>query len=354
MKNVKFIKEPGYIYDLFFLFILYFNKESYLRNSTNGSKSHENNKYFDRLISDFSPVSDELLPFFYLKDNKMSFITQYYYISFKREFIADYNLSFIQRALSNYNQVVYNLINYYFPEATEEDFEEYKKSVLHIKNLIKNSKYDRSLKSSLYELFLDPIPSIRKLSAEIMIKYNFLSKYNNFEKVLNYVNDFDYENFVSKTEQYFNCKIDLDQYNDCYISVSLLAKDFACLCYYDKVMIEIVGFDCNDYMNFMLNKNFTPDLDVFGNCLSEKNRVEILRLIRRKGEITIRDIEQELGFTGTNAYYHINMMIRNRMVEARYQGRVVFYTINKNYFDSVCNILSDFSNNVKLESSFNR
>jgi hypothetical protein len=63
-----------------------------------------------------------------------------------------------------------------------------------------------------------------------------------------------------------------------------------------------------------------------------------------KDEITIRDIEQELCFTGTNAYYHLSLMIKANMIKTRNQGRTILYSINKHYFDVVCEMLGKYSN----------
>ena len=110
-----------------------------------------------------------------------------------------------------------------------------------------------------------------------------------------------------------------------------------------STIILIFGIDYISSLNYFISQNETPELDAFGNALAEKNRVEILELLRRKGEITIRDIEQELGFTGTNAYYHLSLMIRANMVKTRNQGRTVLYSINKRYFDAIRGMLSKYA-----------
>lgn len=86
------------------------------------------------------------------------------------------------------------------------------------------------------------------------------------------------------------------------------------------------------------------ELHVFANALAEKNRVDILEMIYRKGEITIRDIEQELGLTGTNAYYHLTLMLQANLLLSRNQGRTVLYSLNNRYFAVVCDMLSKYAN----------
>ena len=66
-------------------------------------------------------------------------------------------------------------------------------------------------------------------------------------------------------------------------------------------------------------------------------------MIAQKGEITIRDIEQELNIAGTNAYYHLSMMLRVGMVQTRNRGRTLLYSLSPEYFNSVINALSQYT-----------
>ena len=38
MKNIRFLKDPGYTFDLFYIFIHYFNREYVLANFSNFNK----------------------------------------------------------------------------------------------------------------------------------------------------------------------------------------------------------------------------------------------------------------------------------------------------------------------------
>ena len=96
-------------------------------------------------------------------------------------------------------------------------------------------------------------------------------------------------------------------------------------------------------MVFLSQQSRIPDLDVFSNALSEKSRIEILDLIQEKKEATIKDIEQELDFTGTNAYYHLSLMIKSNLIKTRNKGRTVLYSINRKCFSAVRALLKKYS-----------
>ena len=185
MGKVKFLREPGYIYDLFFLFTLKFNKEYCLTNFINYDKSSDDTDYFNKLLNDFPPISDELLLFFYLTDDKKSFMTKFYFEPYKEQFVSEtYNIMKIQDALSNYEQVVENIIRFYFRDIDEDTLEKCKTSMSAVNKLIKESDYNGDIKSALYSFFIEPAPIIRRLSYELMEKdFALNQKYDNYSKV---------------------------------------------------------------------------------------------------------------------------------------------------------------------------
>lgn len=139
-------------------------------------------------------------------------------------------------------------------------------------------------------------------------------------------------------------QINLNAFDDLYVSICILNKNCIRSVYYDKKAVILLGIDYSDTLEFILFQNKLPELDEFGNAIAEKNRVEVLELMLRKDEITIKDIEQELHFTGTNAYYHLSLMLKANLIKTRNQGRTVLYSINKQYFDVACDMLSKYSN----------
>lgn len=351
MKNIKYIRELGYIIDVFSLFILYFNKKVFIEKSINYDKQAEDTEYYNRLFDEFSPVPDELLPFFYMKENDRTFMTKFYFYAYRQKFTTVYGLYFVQNALSDHDEVINNLFNYYFPESTKKDFEEYKQSPVYINTLISKSDYDWKMKSYLYLLFLDPIPVIEKLSKEIMSKYIKMSNiYNkNTTQISDFINNMDLDNLFLKIEKYDN-RADLHLYESSFISVSPMFKDYLCFFPQSDSVLIILGTGSDEYMDYLLNKSSGVNLEVVGNVLSEKNRVEILKLMKNKGEIIIQDIERALGTSSSNSHYHLSMMLKAGMIKSRTSGRTIYYTLNKDRFDVICETLSEFSNNPKFDS----
>ncbi len=346
MENLKYLKEPGYMYDLFFIFTLHFNKNYYQISSDNYNKSSEDTVYFKQLLLDFGPIPDELFPFFYLKDDKNSFMTQFYYEPYKEEFTTTYNLSSVQTLISDYDQVITNLIKFYFIDVTEKILTECKTSVSAICKLIKSSDYNSDIKCSLYSFFLEPIPVIKKLSYELMAKEFQLSQQyeKNFRKITELQQQVDITLISDILNQCKNQKSDLDNIDNIYISICILNKNYIKEYILKNHTVIILGSNYQNYYQFLISQNRFPKLDVFGDAISENNRLIILDLMVRKNEITMKDLEHDLGFTGSTAYYHLSLMLKANMIKTRNQGRTIFYSVNKRYFDDICCMLSKYSN----------
>lgn len=345
MKNIKYIKEPGYIYDLFFLFVLHFNKDFCLTNFINYNQSAEDTEYFNKIENDFNDISEELFLFFYLKDNVTCFMTQYYYEAFGAYLTTTYNLEMVQSALRNTDEVITNLIKYYFMDITASELNECKRSTTAIGRLIRNSTYNDKLKSHLYSFFLEPVPLIQKLSYELMKNEFALSQFynKNYNKVTEIQGQINIQDLTNKLKQCKSYEIDIDAFNDIYISMCSLFQNCIRVQFYTDKTVILLGVGYNSYINYLICRTTLPEINTFGNAISENNRVDILDLIVQKNEITIKDIEQELGITGTNAYYHLSLMIKANLIQTRNQGRTVLYSINRQYFSSVCKILNKYT-----------
>ena len=297
------------------------------------------------MLSDYSNIPNELLPFFYLKGNGECFMTEYYYKPYDQN-VTTYNLELVQSKIVDYDAVVLNLIKFYFENADEQMAMNYQTSLCYISELIQKSDYDDHLKSSLYALFINPIPLIQKLSYELMAKDFQLNQIyvKHYSKLSKLEQDFDIEEIIEKLKICRNEACDVEDFETIHVSFCFLNKNCIRVSYIsDTEAILVLGYDYIASLDFCISRNSTPELDVFGNAISEKNRVEIINLILEKNEITIKDIEQTLGFTGTNAYYHLSLMIKANMIKTRNQGRLVLYSLNKHYFRAISDFIAQYS-----------
>ena len=338
MQTVKFIREPGYIYDLFTLFRLRFNQP--LRE--NGEEGGET----ARIFGEFSEFNEDLRLFFLQRDNGACFMLQYYYdlygklLSSTSSFLSD-----VQKALQDTDTVVDNLLRFYFEHLFREEIAQYRRSPAAINRFIKNSGYPEEIRNRLYDLFLDPVPKSQQLSYELMVKEYELARF--YEKRRDALSAaqlaLDQDRLALLFENAERGKRSLGGTENIYVSFCLLAPDHV-RCYPREDHVQFVlGLRYMDGLQALQDAAAAPDLAALGAVLSEPNRLEILRFIHRKKQANIREMEKELQLTQQNLYYHITMMLKANILTSRNQGRTILYSINAPYFEKVGDLFRAFA-----------
>ena len=348
MRKIKFLKEPGYIFDIFFLFTLKFNLEYFLANGINYNKANEDTEYYRNVLKDFSPIPDDLRIFFHLSPAKKSFMSYYYFEPYVAQLLYEkYNLRSVLDLLSNEKEVSKKLIKFYFNDIDEKTLEECQSSLPALNKLIKESKYSGDIKSALYSYFIDPSPYIRELCYQLMQKdLEMDGKRKKCDLVLDELQrEFNFDALSSGFKQNPTQTTNIDFFDDVFVSFCFYNKNLVKLKFPSRELLLMLGRDYQATVTYFATKTQIPDLEVFGNAISETNRINILMFIAERGEITIKDIEQEFGFTGTNSYYHLSIMIKAGMLKTRNSGRTVLYSINKDYFKSLCSVLGEYGKN---------
>ena len=188
MKILKFIKGPGYLYDLFIMFVFYFNQELFLSEQINPNKSAEDTEHFTRILNEIKTIPEDLRVFFQLRENKKSYFTTRYFLGKIREVLAGYNLESIQNSLTDHKKVIGDVAAYYFGAQYGELDCNDPQFFRQIGKLICDSEYDPILKNSLYKFFWNPVSTLQVLSNELTKKEALLSKiYAGKEEVISKV-----------------------------------------------------------------------------------------------------------------------------------------------------------------------
>ncbi len=343
MRPFKFIKGPGYVYDLFYVFVLYFNRKTLFDADANPNNAENDIAFMNQIIEKFSPVSDELELFFHLREDGRSFMTMHYFKPYQNYFSTKYDFQFLMKDLLDHNRLVENLVQFYFPGMSEEEIAEKKGVILDMAEKIDNSEYDEGIKRKLYSFLIKPEPVIQKLTYELMSKEVLLSQYyeKNYQQLVDMQNGFDFEKLAQGMKEFRNIDFIKNEPDDIYISTCLLNKYCICIFVQAKGVTILLGYDWKESYQYYLEKKL-PNLKEFGDVITEQNRIDILNLLVEKKEITIKDLEKLLNFSGSTAYYHLMMMLRYNMVKSRNQGRTVFYSLNEEYFESIIKVLSKY------------
>ena len=341
MNKIQLLKEPGYIYDLNYIFFLKFNKEIYLNNVSDEYKK-EYMKNVSEIEIRFGEIPDDLYVFFHAIENKRAFLPNIYFTPYKEQFATTFNFKFLLKELSDQNRLIRNLIKFYLYDLSDEETEECLKDVTKLFYHIKTSHYSDEEKSKLYEFFINPAPYIQTLQFELLEKDAILSEYykNNYQKILDIYNNTTYDELIGQLSSLGNLSFLTENGETFYTSYCLLNKYVIAIHCLKIGVASLLG--CNySSMIGVRDKKKNPNLGDFCFALCEESRVKILQFLFERGEATCKDLEKEFTFSGSTAYHHITIMTRLGLVKTRNEGKTIFYSVDNIYVYDIIDILKN-------------
>lgn len=346
MTQIKLLKEPGFIYDLIFVFYLKFNTKLCIKKLENSEQDSEGVRFFNDILEQFSEIPEDLYVFFHALDNDRCFITAYYFNPYTDYFTSAYDFKFLQNELSDKERLIRNLVKFYFHNITDEELESCMKSNIRLFSHIKQSDYSDEEKSRLYEFFINPEPYIQTLLFELMSKNFMLSQYyeKNYEKILDVFNQTTFDKLNEQVKDLKDLSFIKENNQELYVSYCLVRKFCVNLIFIKEGALYLLGDGYLSILNFIKARTKDVDLQGLGSALCEESRVKILELLLEREEVTCKDLERLFSFSGSTAYHHMTMMVKNGLIKTRNEGKTIFYSINSKYFDAVIGVLSKFAN----------
>ena len=341
MNKIQLLKEPGYIYDLNFIFCLNFNARLYIDALPNDGKKDENVKYYEEILDQFNDIPNDLYVFFHALQTGRAFLPTVYFNRYKDQFATTYNFKYLQDELSDQNKLIRNLIRFYFHELDDKAVEQSACSISEIFSHIKNSNYSDEEKNRLYEFFIDPSQYIQLLQYELMQKEFLLSEYykDNYQKIIDLYNQTTFETLYTQLKDFRDINIQ-DDTGITYTSYCLLNKFCVSVWFLESGFLPLLGCEYLYILGYVKDNKRDPELLGFGTALCEKSRIKILDFLIEREEITCKDLEKEFSFSGSTAYHHINIMTKAGLVKTRSEGKTVLYSLNKQYVSNVINVLN--------------
>jgi len=346
MPNLKLIKNPGYIYDLIFLFYYKYNLDLLPEKF---ELNEEDVKYFSDELKLFDPIPDDLYIFFRLTPSKRCFFTVNYFHNYSELHTTEYNLDFIQKEIGDHDSFIRNVINHYFGDLDEGQMNECMSSNKYLFDIIKKSEYDDKLKSKLYEFFVDPDSYIRLLQYELMAKDIQLSSYyeRNYFKILDVYNELSFDLLEERFAFLLQDVCDKTNHNNVYISFCLLNKNLLQFGLRNHETLYLLGIDYFSSIERYKKKRIDIIPEQFGAALSDANRVKMLDVLLQKGTCTCKDLESALGIPASTAYHHINTLEKCGVVKSRIVKKSMFYSLDRRYFSAIIDYFKKFSDSAE-------
>ena len=347
MPNIKVLKDPGFLYDLNYLFYAKFNTQLCVDSLADETKKEAYKKYLEETLKNFGDISDDLYVFYHAKKNGRCFITTYYMDPYKQKFATNFDFKYLKNLLSDTEQVKKNLTRFYLYDLSEEELEDCFLSTSKLVANIKKSKYSGDEKSKLYEFFIDPIPYIQTLQYELIEKEILLSAYykENYETILEVHNNTTFEVLCENVKDIRDLSFLREEEQSLYTSFCLLNKYYMNLFFLTNGAIYLLGVDYASIISALVKSQKKQPLEELCGALGETSRMQILNLLLERKEVTCKDLEKFFNFSGSTAYHHISLLTKAGAVKVRNEGKTIYYSLNRRYFDTMISQLKSFSNN---------
>lgn len=345
MPNIKVLKEPGFLYDLNYLFYVKFNTGLCVDSLADETKKEAYQKYLEETLNHFGDISDDLYVFYHAIKNGRCFITTFYMSPYKDHFSTDFNFKYFKNLLSNTEGMIRNLIRFYLYDLSEQSLEECFSSTEKLFSYIKASKCTSEEKSKLYEFFINPTPYLQTLQYELIEKEILLSAYykDNYDKIIEAHNNTTFEVLCENIKDLDNLTFLKDSNQVLYTSFCLLNKYFMKLVFISEGAMYLFGYDYVSIISALVKTQKRQPLEELCGALSETSRVQILNLLLRRKEVTCKDLEKHFNFSGSTAYHHISLLTKAGAVKVRNEGKTIYYSLNRKYFDMMREQLKEFS-----------
>ena len=345
MPNMKVLRDPGFLYDLNYLFYAKFNTQLCIDSLADETKKEAYKKYLNETLQHFGEISDDLYVFYHAIKNDRCFITTFYMNPYQKQFATDFDFKYFKSLLADTDELIKNLIRFYLHDLSEEALGECFSSTEKLFSYIKASKYSGEEKSKLYEFFINPAPYLQALQYELMEKEFLLSAYykEHYQAILEAHNKTTFEVLCENVKGLDNLTFLNDDDQILYTSFCLLNKYFMKLFFVDNGAIYLLGVEYDSIINALVKAKKTQSLDVICGALSEPSRVQILNLLLERKEVTCKDLEKHFNFSGSTAYHHISLLTKAGAVKIRNEGKTIYYSINKKYFNMLRKQLKAYS-----------
>ena len=332
--KITYVQAPGFLYDLFYIFVCRFNEEMRIEAEKSACSAEEAAAHIRSVIDRFSPIPDDLHLFFRLKKHGRSFMSQCYFAGFDgpKEQLC---VGEIIKRLGKRDEFIKKLVRFYFPEYDARG--EAKDLLRAVSPLIDASDYDERTKRELYSFLVDPDGKINSLVCELKDKEKRLDDYykEEYQKIV------EAQSITSDPDDFFK---KICGRVDGLGTAPAPAVIYRSVCLLNRHVLYAFGEDTLEavILGYLYDFDAPKDKGVpilslrdFGEILSEPNRLSIIELIKERGEVTAKDLEKNLNFTGSTAYYHVTMMLKAGMLKTRVSGRTVFYRLNPKYFEGI-------------------
>lgn len=336
--SMKFDPNPGLYSDSIFSLLLYFNIDdaNSLEPFINPKKRIADIRFYRESLEKFNVPAEEMAPLFTVH------CTQSFAFSKMFDFMTreqDFSVDALRRFLPDANTMLVEVLHFYAPDEVGNE----KPTLDRLPSLIGMIDTTPLVKYHLLAMSMEP-DRYYKILFELMEKrleqmkaYHKANK-STIDAVKKAVSEAEIRAFL---ESRYTMSGQTLPENTLY-SVTLIGKNAVRFVAGEQAFL-ILGFDYSARMAAMLGESVKPDIVKMGKALSEEKRVTALYIMIKQGEVTAQQLLKALDLSMTATHYHLEMLQQAGMLSTRNEGRTIFYSVNRTYFDRAPMVFDPFN-----------
>ncbi|MDD4165381.1 MAG: winged helix-turn-helix domain-containing protein [Eubacteriales bacterium] len=347
MVNIKYLRQPGFIFDLIRIFALHFNKIRWNELFVIKNKEQEDCLFYENVLREFPVKTDDIGIFFIYLDNKSCFFLDRFICNNKRILDVDYSIDNFLAEIPDAPVLSQELVDYYLPDSKIKVDLKNHEFYTGLLELIQQQDFSDKMKNMILSFFINPEKAISNLKNEFIEKRILLMQYYQRDYKVNddFQKDFDLSAWNNRLKKCGLLKKDITGDTDYYISICHIAKNVIKIHIKDNVCLQILGFDYSLKLKESELMASSIHFDVFGKIISDSNRLSIIKMLKNSCELSTSEIAKRLGISLNAVYYHLDMMMQVHMLKSRNEGRTVYYKINEEYFLRAAEAIYSFCTN---------
>lgn len=328
MSKIKYVKEPGFVYDLLFVYIFHFNKKEAFEYFVTDTRRKEDTAFFEEMIRSFPEPPQELLPLFHISKSKVTLITTRFFFKNISHYWNENGIDFICEKLMEKDKLKSELVSFYFEDILSSDGV-MQCGLFELMTNVDNLQLSDSMKKALMIALANPEVIAQKTaeffkSVEPIMQAYYDRHEQRIQEIYEYYTPEKIANLYSKA---WEAKYEWGNVGR-FFSVGL----FACNCFrYDFMengMGYIVGQFAENSAMDSFQKGAQMNLAFVAKAFADEMRVTIWKLLVQQRELTTTEIAQELKLPLSSCFYHLDIMQKARVLSSRSEGKTVLYKVN--------------------------
>lgn len=333
--SLKYVAEPAICSDTLFSFLLYYNLDDAdtLEHFINTKRRASDIKFFRDTVSRFEVPAEELYPFFAIhRTSSFAFAGIFNALCIKQECTIEQ----IEQYLPDAETLLGEVIRFYLPDYEGE------LSPAALRTALAELEAAPLVKFHLLCMAVDPQPYFERLHTAIRQRHAKVSAYyeanaEKLDKLKTYVREAKLREFLNV--RYGACDEAVGE--EITYSILLIGRNAVRYVPGDQAFM-LLGSDCGVRIEQLMAETIRPDIVKVGKALSEEKRVMVLQLLQSREEITAQQLLRELELSMTATHYHLELLMQAGMLLTRNEGRTIYYSLNRRFFDTAPAIFEDY------------